>query len=105
MKQLTFQKVLVHSNSQVVLETLKRAAKNAQFSVWVTSAEKDVNVNQDFEYELQSCPNIAANYITDSDIGYIMEEIDLVLVGAEAVVKNGGILNKVLSVISNAYRY
>ena len=33
--------------------------------------------------------------IYDSEAASIMETIDLVLVGAEAVVKNGGIINKV----------
>ncbi len=33
--------------------------------------------------------------IMDSAVGYIMEQIDMVLVGAEGVVESGGIINKV----------
>ena len=38
---------------------------------------------------------IKAKLILDAAIGYYMEEMDIVLVGAEAVVTNGGIINKV----------
>ena len=33
--------------------------------------------------------------IFDSAIAYVMEEVDMVLTGAEAVVENGGIINRV----------
>ena len=35
--------------------------------------------------------------ILDSAVGYIMEKVDLVIVGAEGVVESGGIINKVSS--------
>lgn len=38
---------------------------------------------------------IKAKLILDAAIGYYMERMDIVLVGAEAVVTNGGIINKV----------
>lgn len=38
---------------------------------------------------------INAKLILDAAIGYYMEKMDIVLVGAEAVVTNGGIINKV----------
>ena len=38
---------------------------------------------------------IEAECILDAAIGYIMERIDLVFVGAEGVVASGGIINKV----------
>jgi hypothetical protein len=34
--------------------------------------------------------------ILDASIGYIMSEIDYVLVGAEGVVESGGIINRVI---------
>jgi len=43
---------------------------------------------------LSEYPNIKCDAIYDSEAASIMETIDLVLVGAEAVVKNGGIINK-----------
>lgn len=39
--------------------------------------------------------NIQCTVILDSAVGYIMESIDMVMVGAEGVVENGGIINKV----------
>lgn len=39
--------------------------------------------------------NIDTEMILDAAIGYIMERIDLVLVGAEGVLASGGIINKV----------
>ena len=38
---------------------------------------------------------IPTRVILDSAVGYVMDQIDLVLLGAEAVVENGGIVNKV----------
>lgn len=32
----------------------------------------------------------------DSSVAYIMDKVDLVLVGAEGIVENGGIVNKVI---------
>ena len=36
-----------------------------------------------------------ATVIPDTSIGFYMEKVDLVLVAAEAVVKNGGIINRI----------
>lgn len=38
---------------------------------------------------------IKSKVILDSAVGFIMEKIDLVIVGAEGVVESGGIVNKV----------
>lgn len=38
---------------------------------------------------------IKSTMILDAAIGYYMETVDIVLVGAEAVVTNGGIINKI----------
>jgi translation initiation factor eIF-2B subunit alpha len=81
-------KLLVHSNSFVVLETLKSIPQHTQFTVYSTS-------NKDYTTSLASHSNITHICIKDSEIAYMMESIDLVLVGAEAVVKNGGIINQV----------
>lgn len=92
------QNILVHSNSQVVLETLITVPENIQFSVFITTSNRDKAKGsgvQDFQEAIGEKNNIKCTFIHDSEIGYMMESIDLVLVGAEAVVKNGGILNKV----------
>ena len=39
--------------------------------------------------------NISCTVILDSAVGYIMEQVDMVMVGAEGVVESGGIINKV----------
>lgn len=38
---------------------------------------------------------ISCTLILDSAIGYVMEQVDFVMVGAEGVVESGGIINKV----------
>ena len=37
---------------------------------------------------------IPVTVILDSGVGYAMERVDMVLVGAEAIVENGGVINK-----------
>lgn len=44
--------------------------------------------------ELQAM-GIPCTLILDSAIGYIMEQIDFIMVGAEGVLESGGIVNKV----------
>lgn len=41
--------------------------------------------------------DIPTKFIMDSAVGMIMEEVDLCVVGAEGVMENGGIINKVVS--------
>lgn len=75
--------VLTHSRSRVVLQLLTEAARaNKWFKV-----EK---MCQDLREV-----DIDAVLILDSAVGYVMEKIDLVLVGAEGVVESGGIINKI----------
>lgn len=38
---------------------------------------------------------IPCTLVLDSAIGYVMEQVDFVMVGAEGVVESGGIVNKV----------
>lgn len=38
---------------------------------------------------------IPCTLILDSSMGYIMEQVDMVMVGAEGVAESGGIINKV----------
>mmetsp|Transcript_6156 Transcript_6156/g.559 ORF Transcript_6156/g.559 Transcript_6156/m.559 type:complete len:86 (-) Transcript_6156:129-386(-) len=39
--------------------------------------------------------NIPCKLIVDSALGYSLEEADMILVGSEAVVENGGIINRI----------
>jgi translation initiation factor eIF-2B subunit alpha len=43
--------------------------------------------------------SIPCTLILDSAVGYIMERVDMVMVGAECVVESGGIINKVMKLL------
>lgn len=86
------QRILTHSRSRVVLEALKLAANsNKRFHVYVTRGD---NTGAQMVYDLQKA-GIECTLILDSAIGYIMETVDMVLVGAEGVVESGGIINRI----------
>lgn len=88
------QRVLTHARSRAVLETLTLAAKsNKRFHVYVTRSSPD-NTGEQMCDELKKA-GIECTLILDAAIGYIMESIDIVLVGAEGVVESGGIINRV----------
>lgn len=66
---------------------------NKRFHVLVTISSPDDSGNTMIA-ELEQA-GIECTLILDSAIGYIMESIDIVMVGAEGVVESGGIINKV----------
>ena len=41
------------------------------------------------------CIGVPSILVLDASVGYILEQVDLVLVGAEGVVESGGIVNAV----------
>ncbi|XP_066150948.1 translation initiation factor eIF2B subunit alpha [Euwallacea fornicatus] len=87
-------KVLTHSRSRVVLQTLYQAFKQGKrFEVFVTTSAPD-NSGKTMHKELEA-KGIPSTLILDSAIGYIMEQIDFIMVGAEGVLESGGIVNKV----------
>lgn len=86
--------ILVHSFSRAVHQTIKEAMKkNKHFTVFVTESGPDYNGKE--LYKLLKKDDCNVTLILDSAIGYIMERVDLVLVGAEGVTESGGIINKV----------
>lgn len=89
------QKILTHSKSRVVLQTLREAALTSKkrFHVFITESYPDQS-GVLMRNELLKL-NISSTLILDSAMGYVMESVDLVLVGAEGVVESGGIINKV----------
>ncbi|KAL7986682.1 hypothetical protein Chor_012965 [Crotalus horridus] len=115
--------ILTHAYSKVVLRVLAAAIQaKKRFSVYVTESQPDragqvQYLNRDiyvgvilwvnpwpliFEQrarqkmaEALKNLGIPATIILDAAVGYIMERIDLVIVGAEGVVENGGIINKI----------
>ncbi|XP_066997961.1 translation initiation factor eIF2B subunit alpha [Anabrus simplex] len=87
-------RILTHSKSRNVLEAMKEAAKaHKRFEVYVTTSCPDSS-GIEMCKQLEKA-NISCTLILDSAIGYVMEQVDLVMVGAEGVVESGGIVNKV----------
>eukprot|EP01122_Echinamoeba_exundans_P003301 TRINITY_DN13420_c0_g1_i1.p1 TRINITY_DN13420_c0_g1~~TRINITY_DN13420_c0_g1_i1.p1 ORF type:complete len:317 (+),score=62.82 TRINITY_DN13420_c0_g1_i1:35-985(+) len=86
--------LLVHGFSRVVCSVLiAAAAKEKRFTVYVTESRPEPNGHRTVETLLKH--NLPVTLISDSTVGAIMDKVDMVLVGAEAVVENGGIINKV----------
>ncbi|XP_031763822.2 translation initiation factor eIF-2B subunit alpha isoform X2 [Galleria mellonella] len=87
-------KILTHSRSRVVLQAMLEAAKaNKRFQVFVTMSCPD-NSGELMHKQLVSA-GVDATLILDSSVGYIMEQVDIVMIGAEGVTESGGIINKI----------
>ncbi|XP_018056280.1 PREDICTED: translation initiation factor eIF-2B subunit alpha [Atta colombica] len=85
--------ILTHSKSRVVLQAMKEAAaSNKIFEVYVTSTSD--NNGEEMCQSLTKL-GISCTVILDSAVGYVMEHIDMVMVGAEGVAESGGVINKV----------
>ncbi|XP_066928406.1 translation initiation factor eIF2B subunit alpha-like [Clytia hemisphaerica] len=86
--------ILIHARSRVIIHLLVQAAKmNKKFTVYVTESMPD---QQGLETkQILEQHNISCKVILDSSVGFIMERVDMVLLGAEAVVESGGIINKI----------
>lgn len=86
--------VLTHSRSRVVADLIKRAAQDAKrLRVYVTQSAPD-HSGEEMKADLEKA-GVQTTVILDSAVAYIMEKVDVVLVGAEGVVENGGIINKI----------
>ena len=86
-------KILIHGYSPLVVDILRNASNARNFEVIVTESRPSMH-GPKVATLLQEC-NIPTCCIIDSAIGFIMEDIDLVITGAEAVVENGGIINAI----------
>uniref|UniRef100_A0A668W2H3 Translation initiation factor eIF2B subunit alpha n=1 Tax=Oreochromis aureus TaxID=47969 RepID=A0A668W2H3_OREAU len=87
-------KILTHSYSRVVLRVLeKAAAEKKRFSVYVTESQPDA-AGQHMAEALRKL-NVPVTVVLDAAVGYVLEKVDLVIVGAEGVVESGGIINKI----------
>lgn len=86
--------ILIHGYSRVVLAALAHAADNGKrFSVMVTESRPDCAGYRTVD-ELTKI-GVPCTLICDSAVARFMEDIDLVLFGAEAVMESGGIVNKI----------
>jgi len=107
-------RILVHSKSRTVIATLVEAhvRMNKRFKVYVTESSVNSGGNGsgkgsgngngnaseranevDMRRELEG-HSIGCTVIADSAVGYILESVDCVMLGAEGVVESGGIINK-----------
>ncbi|GBF99985.1 translation initiation factor eIF-2B subunit alpha [Raphidocelis subcapitata] len=85
--------LLTHGHSRVVLALLQRAvAQGINFSVVVTEGRPD-GTGQSMARALDGL-GVPVTLVLDSGVAYALERIDMVLVGAEGVVENGGVINK-----------
>ncbi|XP_008184366.1 eIF2B-alpha protein-like isoform X1 [Acyrthosiphon pisum] len=86
--------ILTHSKSRVVLEAMKLAVNSQKrFHVFVSESSPDKSGIE--MYDCLKALDIPCTLILDSAVGYIMERVDMVMVGAECVVESGGIINKI----------
>lgn len=86
--------LLVHGHSRVVACALGHAHRNhKRFTVLVTESRPD-NAGVAMLHRLEGV-GVQGTLIMDAEVGHVMEKVDMVLVGAAAVVENGGIINKI----------
>jgi len=85
--------ILTHSYSRVVMKTLLRAHEKKRISVYVTEARpRALGLRT---YDELTAAGIPCTIVLDSAVSYIMDKVDFVLVGSEAVVESGGLINAV----------
>ena len=90
-----FQKILVHSRSRTVLATLKEAhSMHKRLYIYVTECASN-DSGRKMKKDLDAL-GIPCTLVLDGSVGYVLEQVDLVLLGAEGVVESGGIVNKVI---------
>lgn len=88
--------ILVHSYSRVVLALLAYAkSKFVRFRVIVTQAlpSDSSTTNGNDMYKALKELDIPASLIHDSQVGFVINKVDKVFMGAEGVSESGGIIN------------
>ncbi|KAJ4487988.1 hypothetical protein J3R30DRAFT_3281197 [Lentinula aciculospora] len=85
--------ILTHSYSRVVLQTLLMAHKRKRISVFVTEARpRGMGIKT---AEMLMAAGIPCTVVLDSAVAYAIDKVDFVLMGSEAVVESGGLVNAV----------
>lgn len=79
-----------------MLLLLRAAAANIRFQVYVTEARPHCRGVK--SAKLLRDAGISVNVILDSAVGFYIQKCDYVLVGAEGVVENGGLVNQVCAI-------
>lgn len=88
------QTVLTHGWSRVVASILLKAAETKHFDIIILEGRPDGAGARAAKFYAEHNSNIPTTVVLDSAMGYVMESVDIVLTGAEAVVENGGCVNK-----------
>ena len=86
--------ILVHSLSKCVLEVLKKANDRGIRINIITTISEPFGTGRQVQDEMDKI-GIPCKTILDSAVGLSMHQVDCVFVGAEAVLENGGIVNRV----------
>mmetsp|Transcript_21972 Transcript_21972/g.45186 ORF Transcript_21972/g.45186 Transcript_21972/m.45186 type:complete len:379 (-) Transcript_21972:34-1170(-) len=89
------QTVLTHGWSRVVASILLKAAETKNFDIILLEGRPDAAGAKAAKAYASHESNIPTTVVLDSAMGHVMETVDVVLVGAEAVVENGGVVNKI----------
>eukprot|EP00347_Sterkiella_histriomuscorum_P020389 403337988 len=85
--------ILIHGQSSVVMHTIIKASQRGiKLNVIVTES---LNFSgQSIKKQLEES-NIPTKVIQDAAVAVVMPQIDAIFVGCEAVVENGGVINKI----------
>ena len=84
----------MHGYSTVVIHVLIKAVqRGVRFNVIVTEGQSGKNGAHIKKLLEQS--NIPTKLISNSAVGIVMPKVDCIFVGCEAVLENGGIMNKI----------
>mmetsp|Transcript_16810 Transcript_16810/g.25109 ORF Transcript_16810/g.25109 Transcript_16810/m.25109 type:complete len:327 (+) Transcript_16810:20-1000(+) len=99
-------KLLIHGYSSLLLGVLITAAnQRKRFTVYITEAKPSSDGYRFAKHLIDS--KIPVTVISDCAVGHFINRIDFVLVGAEAIAENGGIINRIgsfqVSMIAKAY--
>jgi translation initiation factor eIF-2B subunit alpha len=84
--------VMTHGYSRVVFSVLKYAAQREKRITVIATESMPQNNGVSLAQRL-AAEGIPVQLISDSAAAHMMDQVDLVFVGAEAVVENGGIIN------------
>jgi len=80
--------VLTHGWSRVVASILLEASKTKHFDLIILEGRPDASGAKAAQFYARET-NIPVTVVADAAMGYIMEQVDMVLIGAEGVLENG----------------
>jgi translation initiation factor eIF-2B subunit alpha len=87
-------KILTHGWSRVVSSLLINAAQDTHFEIIILEGRPDAG-GAKAASQMYAKAGIPTTIVLDAAMAYFMEKVDMVIVGAEGVVENGGIINKI----------